>query len=151
MRRSYPTGAQQCAPATRLLSPLLANVALSVLDEHFARRARDQQALPRRHQRGLPWFRLVRYADDWILLVRGDRAHVEALRGEAAAVLALMGLRLSDEKTKITHVDGGLDFLGWRIQRHRKPADQRQHDHLETRLRHVSRRVPAGQTQDHDL
>jgi RNA-directed DNA polymerase len=102
------------------LSPLLANIALSVLDEHFTGRIRDQQALPRRHQRGLPWFRLIRYADDWILLVRGDRVHAEALREEAAAVLAPMGLRLSTEKTKITHVDEGLDFLGWRIQRHRK-------------------------------
>ena len=31
-----------------------------------------------------------------------------------------MGLRLSTDKTKITHIDEGLDFLGWRIQRHRK-------------------------------
>jgi len=114
--RDSPAG----APQGGILSPLLANVALSVLDEHFTRRSRDQQALPRRHQRGLPWFRLIRYADDWILLVRGDRAHAEALREEAAAVLAPMGLRLSTEKTKITHIDEGLDFLGWRIQRHRK-------------------------------
>jgi RNA-directed DNA polymerase len=33
-----------------------------------------------------------------------------------------MGLRLSPEKTKITHIDEGLDFLGRRIQRHRKPG-----------------------------
>ncbi len=114
--RDSPVG----APQGGILSPLLANIALSVLDEHFTGRIRDQQALPRRHQRGLPWFRLIRYADDWILLVRGDRAHAEALREEAAAVLAPMGLRLSTEKTKITHIDEGLDFLGWRIQRHRK-------------------------------
>ena len=31
-----------------------------------------------------------------------------------------MGLRLSPEKTLITHIDEGFDFLGWRIQRHRK-------------------------------
>lgn len=31
-----------------------------------------------------------------------------------------MGLRLSPEKTLITHIDEGLDFPGWRIQRHRK-------------------------------
>jgi RNA-directed DNA polymerase len=116
--RDSPAG----APQGGILSPLLANVALSVLDEHFTRRSRDQQALPRRHQRGRPWVRLIRYADDWILLVRGDRAHAEALREEAAAVLAPMGLRLSTEKTKITHIDEGLDFLGWRIQRHRKPG-----------------------------
>ena len=35
-------------------------------------------------------------------------------------MLATMGLRLSAEKTLITHIDEGLDFLGWRIQRHRK-------------------------------
>ena len=66
--------------------------------------------------------RAVRFrpATHRILLVRGDRAHAEALREEAAAVLAPMGLRLSGEKTKITHIDEGLDFLGWRIQRHRK-------------------------------
>ena len=111
---------QSGAPQGGILSPLLANIALSVLDEHFVRRVRDQQALPRRRQRGLPWFRLVRFADDWVLLVRGDRSDVEALREEAAMVLTPMGLRLSEEKTKISHIDEGLDFLGWRIQRHRK-------------------------------
>src|SRR3954469_24261522 len=40
-------------------------------------------------------------------------------------VLAPMGLRLSTEKTKITHIDEGLDFLGWRIQRHRKRGTDR--------------------------
>jgi RNA-directed DNA polymerase len=111
---------QMGAPQGGILSPLLANVALAVLDEHFARRIRAQQTLPRQQQRGLPWFRLVRYADDWVLLVRGTRGDVEALHEEAAAVLAPMGLRLSEEKTKISYIDEGLDFLGWRIQRHRK-------------------------------
>ena len=37
-----------------------------------------------------------------------------------ATVLAPMGLRLSAEKTKVTHIDEGFDFLGLRIQRHRK-------------------------------
>jgi RNA-directed DNA polymerase len=36
-----------------------------------------------------------------------------------------MGLRLSPEKTLITHIDEGLDFLGWRIQRHRNPGQNR--------------------------
>ena len=36
-----------------------------------------------------------------------------------------MGLRLSPEKTLITHIDEGLDFLGWRIQRHRKRGTNR--------------------------
>ena len=36
-----------------------------------------------------------------------------------------MGLRLSVEKTLITHIDEGLVFLGWRIQRHRKRGTNR--------------------------
>jgi muconolactone D-isomerase len=35
-----------------------------------------------------------------------------------------MGLRLSQEKTLITHIDEGLDFLGWRIQRQCKTGHQ---------------------------
>jgi RNA-directed DNA polymerase len=103
---------------------LLANVALSVLDEHIARApggpAASQYERAKRRRHGLPNYRLCRYADDWCLAVAGTRAHAEALRDEIAEVLAGMGLRLSPEKTVITHIDEGLDFLGWRIQRHRK-------------------------------
>jgi RNA-directed DNA polymerase len=58
-------------------------------------------------------------------MVAGSREHVEALRDEAAAVLASMGLRLSEEKTAITHIDEGFDFLGFHIQRKRKQGTQR--------------------------
>ncbi|RZK93578.1 MAG: group II intron reverse transcriptase/maturase, partial [Rhodococcus sp. (in: high G+C Gram-positive bacteria)] len=111
-------------PQGGILSPLLANVALSVLDEFIAqapggwRTSNAEREKRRRH--GLPNFRLVRYADDWCLMVKGTRADAEALREEVAAVLAAIGLRLSPDKTLITHIDEGLDFLGWRIQRHRK-------------------------------
>src|SRR5215475_12261700 len=58
-------------------------------------------------------------------MVRGTRAHAEALREGIAAVLATMGLRLAPDKTLITHIDEGLDFLGWHIQRRRKPGTSR--------------------------
>jgi RNA-directed DNA polymerase len=102
----------------------LSNVALSVLDEHIARAPGGPAATPyqraKRRRLGLPNIRLVRYADDWCLLVSGTKAHAEALREEIAEVLTGMGLRLSPEKTLVTNIDEGLDFLGWRIQRHRK-------------------------------
>jgi hypothetical protein len=60
-----------------------------------------------------------------LLMISGTREHAEQMRERAAAVLASMGLRLSTEKTKITHIDEGLDFLGWRIQRHRKRGTNR--------------------------
>jgi RNA-directed DNA polymerase len=107
-------------PQGGILSPLLANVALSVLDEHFAGRWEDRVARAKRRRHGLANYRLIRYADDFVVMVSGTRAHAEDLRDEVAAVLAPMGLHLSEEKTKIAHVDEGLDFLGWRIQRHQK-------------------------------
>jgi RNA-directed DNA polymerase len=57
-----------------------------------------------------------------LILVSGDRQHAEQACETVAAVLAPMGLRLSAAKTLITSIDEGLDFLGWRIQRHRKPG-----------------------------
>ncbi|MER6504794.1 group II intron maturase-specific domain-containing protein [Streptomyces sp. NPDC001455] len=53
-------------------------------------------------------------------MVSGTRAHAEALLDEVAEVLSGLGLRLAMDKTRVLHIDEGLDFLGWRIQRHRK-------------------------------
>ena len=110
-------------PQGGILSPLLANVALSVLDEHFTRK---WEALgpywtrAKRRRAGLPAYRLVRYADDFVVMVGGTRDDAEALWDQVNAVLAPMGLRLSDEKTRVCHMDEGFDFLGWHIQRRRK-------------------------------
>jgi RNA-directed DNA polymerase len=107
-------------PQGGILSPVIANVALSVLDEHFAESRLNGDERAKRRRRGQAVYRFVRFADDWVLAVSGTRAQAEALRVEAGEVLSTMGLRLSPEKTLITHIDEGLDFLGWRIQRHRK-------------------------------
>ena len=113
-------------PQGGIASPLLANIALAVLDEHLhgpwqpggemataSRRAR-------RRAKGLPNWRVVRYADDFVVLVHGTRADAEALREEVAGVLAPLGLRLSPSKTRVAHISDGFDFLGFRIQWRRK-------------------------------
>ncbi len=111
-------------PQGGILSPLLANIALSVLDDHFAEAwqrdmaTRTQRAT--RRNRGGATYRLVRYADDFVVMVAGTEAHAEGLRDEVAAVLSTMGLRLSEEKTMTVHIDEGFDFLGLRIQRQTK-------------------------------
>jgi RNA-directed DNA polymerase len=119
-RRDTVTG----TPQGGILSPLLSNVALSALDEHaaevWARDSATFTARQRRRRHGLGNWRLVRYADDFVLLVSGTKAHVETLREEVAAVLAQVGLRLSEQKTRVAHIDEGFDFLGWRIQRQQK-------------------------------
>jgi RNA-directed DNA polymerase len=93
-------------PQGSILSPLLSNVALTVLDEFVAQHAggpgvggRERE---KRRRRGLPNIRLVRFADDWCLMVHGTKTDAEALREEITGVLSTMGLRLSQEKTLIT-------------------------------------------------
>ena len=118
-------------PQGGILSPLLANIALTVLDEHFvaawASMGATSGARQWRRAKGLATYRIVRYADDFVVLVAGSRAHAEALRDEVAAVLAPMGLRLSDEKTRVAHIDEGFDFLGFRIVRQQKRGTGRHH------------------------
>ena len=107
-------------PQGGILSPLLANIALSVLDEHFTRKWEElgpEWTRVKRRRAGTPCMRLVRYADDFVVMVAGKREDVETLWDEVGAVLAPIGLRLSEEKTRVCHIDEGFDFLGWRIQR----------------------------------
>ena len=116
-------------PQGGILSPLLANVALSVLDDHFAEAWQRDMATrvdrARRRRQGHATYRLVRYADDFVVMVSGTKAHAESLRDEVAAVLLPMGLRLSEEKTMTVHIDEGFDFLGFRIQRQTKRGTRR--------------------------
>jgi RNA-directed DNA polymerase len=73
-----------------------------------------------RRRNGLPTWRLVRYADDFVVLVHGQRGDAEALREVTARVLEPLGLRLSVAKTQIVHMSEAFDFLGFRIQWRRK-------------------------------
>lgn len=116
-------------PQGGILSPLLANIALSALDDHFTQtwHAMNRWARYSRRQKGLPNCRLVRYADDFVVLVSGDRNDAESVRAEVAAVLAPISLWLSEDKTRIAHVDEGFDFLGFRIKRARKRGTDKRH------------------------
>jgi RNA-directed DNA polymerase len=117
-------------PQGGILSPLLANIALSVLDDHFAAAWESfgtEYMRRTRRRKGLPTYRLVRYADDFVVLVAGTRADAEALQPVTAEVLARMGLRLSTEKTRIVHINEGFDFLGFRIQRQTQRGSSKRH------------------------
>jgi len=111
-------------PQGGILSPLLANIALSALDEHFDRQWRQSMNTwhqrERRRKQGLGCWKLTRYADDFVVCVKGEREHAEALRGEVAEVLAPLGLVLAPDKTRVVGIDDGFDFLGFHIRRMRK-------------------------------
>jgi RNA-directed DNA polymerase len=112
-------------PQGGVISPLLANIYLSVLDRHFGR-IWDTDMSPqwrRRYRRrtGRSNYRLIRYADDFLVLVHGSRNDALAIKAEIGRVLAeQLKMTLSEDKTLVTHLDTGLDFLGFRIQRKRR-------------------------------
>jgi group II intron reverse transcriptase/maturase len=86
------------------ISPLLANVALHVLDTEWARTASSLGML-------------VRYADDFIVLC-ASRARAEQARRWVAEILAGLGLQLHPDKTRIaclTRGHEGFDFLGFHL------------------------------------
>jgi CRISP-associated protein Cas1 len=86
----------QCGiPQGAVISPILANVYLDDLDELLT-------------QAGL---KLVRYADDFLVLARSQARTVQA-RQEVAEWLTGIGLELHPEKTQITTFDRGFRFLG---------------------------------------
>jgi len=108
-------------PQGGIVSPLLANIALSALDREFEQRWDDMSRYTGRRQylrsKGLPTYRLIRFADDFVVLVKGTKAHAEAITAELPTILKPMGLTLSATKTLLTHIDEGFNFLGFRIQR----------------------------------
>lgn len=120
--RSTLTG----TPQGGIVSPLLANLYLSILDEHFAKQWREMSRYPSRRQylrsKGHATFRLVRFADDFVILVKGTQEQAERLKEETAQFIATdMRMELSQEKTLITHISKGFEFLGHRIQMHQRP------------------------------
>jgi RNA-directed DNA polymerase len=108
-------------PQGGILSPLLANIALSALDEHVMAPWQPGGTMSTpgkrgyRRSKGRPTWRLIRYADDFVILVHGSREDTEALREDVAHMLAPLGLRLSPAKTQVVHMSDGFDFLGFRI------------------------------------
>jgi group II intron reverse transcriptase/maturase len=105
---------QQGVPQGGVISPLLANVVLHELDRLWEDRCR-----------GLG--RLVRYADDLVILCKSEGQAREGLR-RIGLILDRLGLRLHPEKTRVVFVgDGqsGFDFLGFhchKVESWRKPG-----------------------------
>jgi RNA-directed DNA polymerase len=105
-------------PQGGVASPLLANAVLNKLDWFLHSKGfHGHTARHRRSTHSLPNVRFARYADDWcVFLTRCDRQYAERLQNEIRDFLReTCGLELSAEKTRITHVRDGYDFLGFNI------------------------------------
>src|SRR5262249_47945275 len=103
-------------PQGGIVSPLLANIYLHELDRYMESNYLNlgNYARERRRKQGKSNFLYVRYADDFVVFCNGSKAQALAMKEELKGVLSNMGLTLSEEKTKVTHVTEGFDFLGYR-------------------------------------
>ena len=101
-------------PQGGIISPTLANMALdgleALLAEHFG--AKGSKKL-RKHKVGL-----VRYADDFIITGTSKELLETEVKPLVEKFLAVRGLTLSAEKTHVTHIDRGFDFLGWNARKY---------------------------------
>ena len=106
-------------PQGGVISPLLANVYLNEFDKWAAAQWDHPQHVRRRRRKaGLGNYKMVRYADDFVVICNGTKAEVKATKAAIQQFLENeLHLTLSEEKTVITHVNDGFDFLGFHIQR----------------------------------
>ncbi len=106
----YPT--EEGTPQGGIISPVLANLTLDGLETVAL------QVEPHRRGNLRPKINVVRYADDFIITGRSREQLEEKVLPAIAAFLGERGLRLSPEKTKITHIESGFDFLGANVRKY---------------------------------
>lgn len=111
-------------PQGGIVSPLLANIYLNELDQFIAAQWDRVSTVERNkrkyHRQALPCY-IVRYADDFVVLITGTMQQAELLKAQIAAFLQNeLHLELSPDKTLITDVRQGFDFLGFTIRKYAK-------------------------------
>jgi RNA-directed DNA polymerase len=115
--RLFPT--QEGTPQGGIISPVLSNLTLDGMEKAIRSRIRI-----RRDQ-----VNFIRYADDFIVTARTKQTLEEIVKPVVVAFLAERGLELSEQKTTITHIETGFNFLGQNVRKYRnklviKPAKE---------------------------
>ena len=105
----FPT--ETGTPQGGIISPVLANMTLDGLEAKLA------EKFPKARRAGLK-MNMVRYADDFIITGNSKEWLEQEVKPAVVEFLAERGLVLSPEKTKITHIREGFDFLGWNIRKY---------------------------------
>jgi RNA-directed DNA polymerase len=129
-------------PQGGVISPVLANLALDGLERLL------REKYPSNTKRGdLAQVNLVRYADDFIITGRSKELLEGEVRPLVEAFLRERGLELSEEKTSVTHIEDGFDFLGQNVRKYNgkiliKPSSK----NVKTFLEHVRRIVKGSPT-----
>lgn len=102
MEKGKKYSTSQGTPQGGVISPLFSNIYLNPFDHEMERRG----------------YRLTRFADDWLVLCK-TKKEAEKVLVDAREILESLGLTLHPEKTRITHIDWGFEFLGYKLKRGR--------------------------------
>jgi len=97
----------QGVPQGGIISPIIANMTLDGLEEAI------RKAAPSRSK-----VNVIRYADDFIVTSISKTLLVEEIIPLIREFLGQRGLRISEAKTRITHIDEGFDFLSQNIRKY---------------------------------
>jgi RNA-directed DNA polymerase len=94
-----------------IISPVVMNMTLDGLESTL------KKAFSKATKRRLK-MNMVRYADDFIITGSSKEGLEQEVKPIVVEFLAQRGLTLSPEKTKITYIEEGFDFLGWNIRKY---------------------------------
>ena len=113
--RLFPTA--EGSPQGGVISPTYANMVLDglepmILDVYWRSRVKKTFSVKYNAHK----VHVVRFADDFIVTA-SDRESLENIKQMIEVFLLERGLTLSKEKTVITHIDKGFDFLGWNFRK----------------------------------
>jgi len=112
LERGVAFATTEGTPQGGIISPALANQTLDGLEASLA----SQFNTPRRRKQETK-VHLVRYADDFIITGTSQELLRDEVRPLVEHFLRERGLELSHEKTHLTHIDDGFDFLGQTVRR----------------------------------
>lgn len=108
----FPT--EEGTPQGGIISPTLANMALDGLQSLLENCIKKYK---KNYKQIYPKIHLVRYADDFIVTAKDKETIETVILPLVRKFMAERGLTLSEEKTKITHISEGFDFLGFNIRK----------------------------------
>jgi len=130
-------------PQGGVASPVLANLTLDQLERELKDRFCEKS-------RNKPWtgVNYVRFADDFIVTARSKELLENQIRPFIEQFMNERGLRLSPEKTRITHIAEGFDFLGQNVRKYNgkliiQPAKKNVKAHL-AQIRGIIRANPTA-------
>ncbi len=147
----HPT--EEGTPQGGIISPVLANMTLDGLEALL--QAKFPQNTKRKGKYYAPKLHLVRYADDFIITGVSKELLEKEVKPLVEQFLRERGLQLSEEKTVITHIEEGFDFLGQNVRKYKtgkrhklliKPSKKNVHTFLEKIRATVkaNKALPAG-------